>query len=216
MYFIDAIQYPFQSEGYWGKLVTLILLGIGMAIPIVNIFVAFILSGYAIRIIRSVGNGERNLPEFDFGGDLSSGFTVFLGILVYMIPAILLSGVISLVANAIANGNMNNIIFLLLMLISILISFLWGLSATVAIIRYSESKQFNVFLEYQKNIQIALSNPGAFIAYFINTLLLGIVMGILISIGFVLLIIPGLIMSVSTFFMNAYVMARYGKDANLF
>lgn len=77
-----ALTYVTKDEGWLKKV---LIGGVLFLIPIVG---ALIVYGYGVRVARNVISGVPNpLPEWDdIGGDLSRGFFVFLGGIIWAIP----------------------------------------------------------------------------------------------------------------------------------
>lgn len=204
MYFFDAIKYPFNSQGVWGKIGMAFLLVI---IPIVNIFGAFVLTGYGLKIMSSVMHGDENLPEFEMGADFMRGLTVFIVALIYQIPTFILSFLVG----SMGNSGLTLILALVLVVVSIIIAFL----LIVALIRYATSGDTGVFMAVGENFGYLSGNPGAAVMFIVNAILFGIVVGIIVTIGFILLVIPGIILSIASLFSAYYLYARFGMELGI-
>lgn len=204
MYFLDAIQYPFKSQGWIGKAIIAALL---LFIPIVNIFGGIMLSGYVLRLVREILGGSTELPDFDYGGDFMRGIVVVIAAIVYQIPTMIITAVITG-----ALGRNGQIIAII---ISIVLGIIVGLLLLVATVRYALTDDTNAFMQVGDNLAVIRDNMGAIINYVINGFLYGIVAGILVTIGFVLLVIPGLILTPMVMFGGAYMIARFAEEANL-
>src|SRR5512137_2558397 len=94
----SSFTFMFEDENWLKKV---LIGGIVALIPIVN-FAAF---GYIVQIIRNVRDGHPlPLPEWDqFGAYFMDGLWIFLIILVYLIPVILLSCIQGVGTAALAN-----------------------------------------------------------------------------------------------------------------
>lgn len=82
-----SIGFVFEDESWVQKV---LLGGVVSLIPIVDLAAA----GYALRTLRNVAAGkERPLPDWsDFGDHFVQGILVFIGVLIYCAPMILLNG----------------------------------------------------------------------------------------------------------------------------
>jgi hypothetical protein len=85
-----ALKYPFSGP----DAVTKMLIGSVLALLMPAFLPIVWLLGYQRRIIRDViDDRDESLPEWnDFGGDFLSGITIFLGTLLYYLPAFVLVG----------------------------------------------------------------------------------------------------------------------------
>lgn len=85
-----AFTYVFEDKDWIKK----VLIG-GLMVPLIIVFFigAFILNGYMLEIVRRVASGnDTPLPEWDdFGGYLSRGFILTVGLLIWYIPYIILA-----------------------------------------------------------------------------------------------------------------------------
>lgn len=212
MYFMDAIQYPFNSQGWFKKLVIAFLLTL---IPIINIFGAIVLLGYTLSIVRSVMQGETDLPEYDFGDNIGKGLMALLGGLVYAIPLIILLVLINLILpvsyDTFGDPQMNPLALLLTMLLALL----WGPIIVVAVVRYAIEDSTGALFDFMGNINTVVNNPGPTVMYYVNALILGLIVGVLAMVGFFLLVIPGLIVTTASTFMQGYLYAAYARDLGL-
>jgi len=206
MYFFDALQYPFNSKGWISKAA---VAGIMLLIPFVNIFAAIMLGGYMMRLVREINSGNMELPEFDFGSDFGRGLTVILYSLIYYIPMLIISFVLGLLLGRSGGGQG------IASLLGSIVGFIFGLFLMVAYARYAVTDDTGVFMQFGENVAILRDNIGAVVSYFINALLFGIIAGIVVMIGFVLCVIPGMIMLPMFYFGGAYLMARFAQDAGI-
>ncbi|MCD4686510.1 MAG: DUF4013 domain-containing protein [Anaerolineae bacterium] len=100
-----AIKYPFSGDGALVKT----LIGGVLALFAAMLLPIFLLLGYQLRIIRDVlHERDDELPAWDnFGEDMLSGLIVFLGTLVYYLPAFILVGLgVSAGLSALADLNL--------------------------------------------------------------------------------------------------------------
>ncbi len=86
MSLVRAFQYTFDDSKWIGKLATATVL---LFIPVAG---WFILMGYGLRLIRRVANSRKTLPDWrNYTQDLTNGFMLFLGGLIYAAPILLFS-----------------------------------------------------------------------------------------------------------------------------
>jgi hypothetical protein len=199
MYFFEALQYPFNSQGWIGKA------AIGVVLMIIPIFGWFTLGGYVLRLTREILNGNMELPDYDYGADFGRGLSLFVAALIYQIPAFIIGFVLGAL---LGNGIVSRILVWA-------IGYLIGLILQVAIVRYVLTEDFSVFWDLGRNFALIRDNIGAVVTYIINTILFGIVAGIILTIGFMLLVIPGLILTPLICYASAYLLARYAQELGL-
>ncbi|MBC7256387.1 MAG: DUF4013 domain-containing protein, partial [Chloroflexi bacterium] len=94
-----SFTYVFDDEQWVQKVVIGALLLLASIIPIVNIFTALVVVGYALRVLKNVSDGaERPLPNWDnWGEDWIKGLLFVLGMLIYALPAILVGGIAAII-----------------------------------------------------------------------------------------------------------------------
>ncbi|MFP4320882.1 MAG: DUF4013 domain-containing protein [Anaerolineales bacterium] len=175
---IEAAQFPFQDQDWIKKIA---IAGVLVIVPILG-WVA--LAGYVVRVIRGVLQGSQQLPEFDdFGGDFSRGVMLFVGGLLYSIPTIFLSFI---------NGIFDN--FVLSCIIS-LMSFTYSIAITpilyTAYARYAMTEDFNAFLDFGGLINTVTTHTSEAAILVLNVLALGLIGGVIISIGLIACCLPG-------------------------
>lgn len=206
MYFLESLQYPFRGQGAFGKIVTAGLLTL---IPLVNIFGAFVVMGYGIKIIGSSLAGDENLPEFDIMQDFGRGLMAFVAAIIYMIPVIIIYVILGVLFGD-GRGGMSSI-GIILSLLTIPLSFALSLAVIVAYSRFAVDGESGVLFAFTENFQLAFGNLGAGLEFFVNAFLFGIILGILVGIGFMLLIIPGLVIAIAGQFAQYHLVAQYAS-----
>lgn len=202
MYFFDSIMYPFNSDRLVGKLLTGLLL---IIIPIINIFGGIILAGYGIKVMRHVMQGDKNLPEFEFGDDFMRGLMVIVGIIVWIIPIVILTIIITLVFG-------DNILGVFL---SMIISLLYTPLQIVAIAKYAASDELGSFFQFGEIFETVTSNMGYVLMLYVNLIAFSFVMGIGIMLGFLLLVIPGVILAVASTFAQYHLIATFAQQVGI-
>ena len=97
-----SISYVFEDKSWLKKVL------IGGLLSIIPIFGTFVVIGYWLRSSLNVANGyELPLPEWnDFGGDFMRGFKVWLAMLIWALPLIII-GVCAAVPAAAMAGSSN-------------------------------------------------------------------------------------------------------------
>src|SRR5690606_11920003 len=76
--FSAAIQYPFNGSG---ALIKLLIAALVNLVPVVG---SLVFSGYMVRTVRAVQDGENRLPAWDdFGGDIVNGLLFVIGMFIF-------------------------------------------------------------------------------------------------------------------------------------
>lgn len=209
MYFIESLQYPFRGQGAFGKIVTA---GLLLFIPLVNFFGMFVIAGYGIKIIGNVLAGDRDLPEFDIMQDFGRGLIALVAGFLYALPLIIVFAVFGALFGGDGAAGLGGV---LISILSIPFSFVLSLVMIVAFSRYAVSEETSVLFDFGENIRLATSNLSAGLEFFVNALVYGFVAGILIGLGFMLLIIPGLVLMIATQFGQFHLYAMYAQRVGI-
>jgi hypothetical protein len=160
----SSFTYMFEDENWIKKIV---IGGIVAIIPIVN-FAAF---GYLIQVIRNIRDGHPTpLPEWDqFGAYFMDGLWIFLIVLVYLIPVILLSCIQGVGTAALANNqnqDAQGAVGILSFCFSCLIG-LWSLVVAILIpavmIRYAEVGEFMAGFRFGEIFSVITANVGSYV-----------------------------------------------------
>ena len=166
----SSFTYMFEDENWLKKV---LIGGILAIIPIVN-FAAF---GYLIQVIRNTRDGHPTpLPEWDqFGAYFMDGLWIFLIVLVYLIPVILLSCIQGIGTAALANNSNQDtqgVVGILSACFSCLIG-LWSLVVAVIIpavmIRYAEVGEFMAGFRFGEIFSVITANVGGYIVVLLLT-----------------------------------------------
>lgn len=170
-----ALKYPFSGPNAVSKN----LMGGVLAIFAPLLLPILLLLGYQLRIIRDVLDGrDDELPTWDDpGGDILNGVLVFLGTLIYYLPAFILTGAGAVLALAALDGfNLARIIFegaemqldrgkLALALLLFTGALVWmALTAPVVmtgVARFAETGEFGALLDLPESFRSAWQNRGS-------------------------------------------------------
>lgn len=185
-YTTAAIQYPLIGEN--GTLVKLLIGGVTMLIPVIG---SWIVAGYALRTFKRVLQGDYALPEWDdFAGDFVNGLLVTIGLFVFSL--------LMMVSMA------------LVVTIPVVIFFGFPMTAYV-LARYAATDDFASFVDIVGAYRAVFFRFGDSVLMMIGSLFVAIVMGILVGIGSVFLLIPGLMMAFALSLAITFNAAVYGR-----
>jgi hypothetical protein len=158
----SSFTYMFEDENWIKKV---LIGGIVAIIPIVN----FAALGYIVQLIRNTRDGHPTpLPEWDqFGAYFMDGLWIFLIILVYLIPVILLACLQGIGTAALGNNkDAESAVGIVSACFSCLIG-LWSLVVAIVIpavlIRYAEVGQFMAGFRLREVFSIITANVGSYI-----------------------------------------------------
>lgn len=208
MYFIDAINYPFNDKGIWEKL---IIAGLLLFIPVINIFGAIVVAGYGLRIIHHVMAGDTDLPEFSYADDFSRGFMLVVAGLIYAIPTAIIIGIFAALFSGIEGSLSVLAAVLLLMIVIFLVYFVYF----VGMVRYAVSGEFSEFFRLGQNLNLITNNGSSALMLMLNLIVFSVVMGVGYFVGLMLFVIPGLAVAVLANFGQYYLFARWGLEIGL-
>ena len=203
MHFMDALQYPMQDKGWIGKMA---IAGLILFIPILG---SIIVLGYSVRLIQRIYRHEGGLPEWDdWGGDLSRGFMVFLGTLIYGIPAFLFYCCAAILGSG-DNGGAN-VLACLIYLVALGYILIITPLAFSGVARYAVTEDFGVFLDIPGRIQDVMGNISNAFMLYLDMILFSLITQIIIVIGYILCCIPGIIASGAATVALYYIIAQWG------
>ena len=184
-----SFTYMFEDQDWLKKI---LIGGVVNLIPIVN----FAVIGYFIEAIRNTAEGrELPLPEWDdFGGKFVKGLMAFIAGFLYMLPIMIVVGIIFGLTAAIA-GSLdsdaaetvaticpligNCLLFVYMILVMLILP--------AAIIQYALTGQFGAFFRFGDMIAFIKANIGGYIiallVALVASLIAGMVGGIVCGIG---------------------------------
>ena len=87
--FYRALQYPFQGQGWFSRILILALVQL---LPLIG---QLLLLGYGVQVVRAVYAGQSDLPRMEWRRALGDGLRMAVTGLLYMMP-ILLTGILFL------------------------------------------------------------------------------------------------------------------------
>ncbi len=158
----SSFTYMFEDENWLKKV---LIGGIVAIIPIVN----FAAIGYLVQIIRNVRDGHPlPLPEWDqFGAYFMDGLWIFLIILVYLIPLILLACIQGIGTAALSsNKDAESALTIVSSCFSCLMA-VWGLLvgalSPAVLIRYAEVGEFMAGFRFGEIFSVITANIGSYI-----------------------------------------------------
>lgn len=186
VYTTAAMQYPLIGEN--GVLMKLLIGGGVMLIPVIGSWIA---SGYALRAFKRVLQGDYRLPEWDdFAGDFVNGLILTIGLLVF--------------------GVLMSISMVFIVTIPIVVIFGFPMFAYV-VARYAATGDPASFIDIFGAYRVLFDHLGDAIMLLVGSLVVVVVMGILIGIGTMFLLIPGLMLTFALSLAVTFNAAIYGR-----
>lgn len=187
-YTTAAIQYPLVGEN--DTLVKLLIGGVLMLVPVIG---SWIVAGYALRAFKRVLHGDYALPEWDdFGGDFVNGLIVTIGLFVF--------GLLMAVSMA------------LVVTIPIVVFFAFPMIAYV-IARYAATDDITSFFDIFGAYRAVFFRFGDAVLMMLGSYFVAMLMGVLVGIGTVFLLIPGLMVAFALTLSMTFNAAVYGRTA---
>ena len=169
MDFMRALTFPFEDEEWLKKL------GLGVLIQFIPIVGSLALQGWSFELSKRVKNNDPvPLPDWsDFGGKLGKGFMIFLAMLIYQIPSIIIGCIIGFAPTLLAAGGDSDeglaaagtavtaimaccgcILIIYIILAAIVF---WG-----GYVRYLDTEEFGTFMQFGENFGLVRENIGDF------------------------------------------------------
>ena len=180
-----AFSYAFDDDEWTTKLAITAVIGI---IPIVNLAVM----GWALDLIKNMLNGvEKPLPDWnDLGSQFTSrwvaGLMAAIAYFVYDLPWIILQAILNGVANGLfGRGDLGTVMTMAtlvgcgLSIVGAIYSALITLPYSVALMRYSSTRDFNHFFQFARNIELARANLSTLIMLIVMVFVANILLAIL-------------------------------------
>jgi len=189
-----AIKYPFKGTNALTKTFVGALLYVFWPMFLLT---GMILLGYQVRIIRDVIHGrDESLPEWDnMGRDFTDGLKVFLGSVLYYLPAIVFgaagaSRIWALLNDMLSNLNVTNLVLggqtkgiersdIGVICLLFTLAMLWlVISAPLimtALARYAETEEFSAFTNLTRNARDVWAQRSTASMLMLNLFALGVV-----------------------------------------
>jgi Protein of unknown function (DUF4013) len=169
-----SVTYPFEDQQWLNKVGVLLLLGF---VPGLNVIVW---SGYALTIARNVMRQERfPLPEWAEWSDIAvRGLLSIAATLVYHLPLLVIFCCVAFAGPFVGTRD-NNSFSLLLNCCVGLLGFIYSIVANLLLnvghVRYVQTDQFNVYLDFARRIEDLRANTSVFITLLVYQLLIGLI-----------------------------------------
>ncbi len=192
--------------------------GVVSMIPIVN-FAAF---GYMVTTLKNVAEGQSQpLPEWsNFGDHFMKGLYVFVGVLIYLAPVLLLYCcmiLISAVLPAASGGGdaggalatLAGLLGMCLMCLILLFVLVIAVMFPAALIRYAVSNQLSVFWDFRGNFDLVRAN----LANYIIALLIAWVAGFVAGFGVILCVIGVIFTTFWAYLVSAHVFGQFWRTS---
>ncbi len=200
-----SVTYPFEDQQWFTKVGILLILGF---IPGLNVIMW---TGYSLTTARNVMRNERlPLPEWTEWADIAiRGLLSIAATLIYYLPLILLSCCLTLPGLLSGGGQNNSSTFTLLNcclgLIAVVYGIAVGLVLNVGHIRFIQTDQFNVYMDFGRRIEDLRANSNLFVTLFIYQVLIGLIAGA-VSVVLAITCIAPIVIGTVAFLANGYML----------
>lgn len=173
------------------------------SIVVIGVLGFFIITGYAIRLLQNVRDGELHpLPEWDqWGDDLARGFKLFVVSLVWSLPLIIFT-IPSGIGNALVSADSEGaqVVGVMLSICGSCLSMLFGLVVAAVTpgfsIAFAEDERISSGLAFRDIIAWTQENIGQVIIVVLVVLVASLVITLVAGIVGVLLCLVGLIVTI--------------------
>ncbi len=117
---------------------------------------ALFLTGYGIRVIRHLMDGQEKLPPLEILGDVGRGIVIVFAGILYALPLLLVLVVGSMLGSILPS--MLALILIVILLIVFAIYLSWGF--TVGMVRYAAEESRSALFDFNGNLSYAKANKG--------------------------------------------------------
>ena len=206
-----SFGFVFEDE----KWITKVLIGgLVSLIPIVD----FAALGYAVRTLKNVAEGaERPLPDWgEFGDFFVKGLMVFLAVLIYSIPAILLSTMGAVITAVASSGSQDTVSGALavctaaISCVAVLYSLIVALWAPAAAVDYAMSGEFVAFFRFGEIWSLISANLGGYIVALVVAWLASLVASL---VGAILCLVGTLFTSFWAVLVASHLLGQWRRQA---
>ena len=207
MDFGKAFSFVFDDEDWIKKI------GVGGLISLIPIIGTFLVIGWGVEVVKRIIRDDAEiLPDWsDFGGYLARGFLVFLVILVYLLPVILIQGCTSLPFLYESADDTLLTIFTIVTVCFGCLTTLYSIAAYLvlpaAIANYAATDEIGAAFKLGEIFKMVRDNIGTYAM----VLLGGIVAGLVASLGTIACLIGVLFTSVYSFAVNGHLWGQAYK-----
>ncbi len=180
MQFGKAFTFAFDDKDWFKKLA---IMGLITLIPILG---QIVLAGWMIDIIKKLIHHEpTDLPDLDFGGQLSRGFSAFVVGLVYAIPVFVLVGIQSIITGALTSGYTSDgsgsadtvvmVVSLCFGIVNFLLSIVLYFIYPIAYGKLAETGKISEALKFGEVFSLIKKAPGAIFIAVLGAMLASII-----------------------------------------
>lgn len=218
-----AVRYPMEDTQWVSKILIAVLITFFSFL----IIPAFFLSGYIIKIIRQVMNGQWDgLPEWDNWGELlRDGFFVTVAQIIYTLPFIILlligglatGGFASMAGSEDVAGLIAGSGFMVMFCLGLIVAIAFLFLTPAIMIQYAIKDDFAACFRFGEIMDIIRNNLADILIAFVVSLVAGIVVSVVVSIlalipclGWIAAVVIGLAVGPYISFVTAHL---YGQIA---
>lgn len=214
MDFGRAFTYSFEDKEWVGKMVMTVLMVFVSIVPIFGLLATCALLGYITELARNIRNGHpRPLPKWDkFGEKATKGAYALLAILIYNLPAILISIILYTFSSVISQSLFGGFAFVVIVCCALPVLFAYTVVAwsmlAIGLIRYGETGDNGVFYRFGKIFRTLQQNYSLTLQYVLYSILSNVVLSLIGAIPCIGWIgAPALYVSV-----QGYLIGEYGRQ----
>ena len=206
---IEGLQFPFKFEKWITKVA---ILGV-LALTFIGIIPAL---GWGLRLLRNLITGVESLPEFDdWGGDAVRGLYAIGGGLIYALPIIILS-CCGQMLTFIDDNFLFTMVSCCISIVGLVYSVVIMPIQAAATARFAMTDDFNdAYLDFNGRVNDAREHTSEALMLIVDYVVLWLIGGLAISIGFALCCVPGIIALGIASVASLYVISVYAKSIGI-
>ncbi|MBQ7528636.1 DUF4013 domain-containing protein [bacterium] len=172
MDYMRSLSFIFNDKNWPVKVLIL-------AVLMLFVITSPIATGYCLKVLRNVSNGDETLPEFDYGNMFIDGLRVGVGILLYMLPFLMImviSGVILFLGGDSNSGVVAMGGILMGIIIGLLMLFLLMAISPAVMIHATDDHSWGFMFGFNKIFSIIIRNTGSYISIILVAFLINFVL----------------------------------------
>lgn len=185
MDFGRAFTYTFEDKDWVSKLVITVLMVFLNIIPIFGLLATCTLLGYITELTQNIRNGHpRPLPKWNnYGEKTTKGAYVLLAMVIYNLPAILLSIMLYTFSSVLGQSIFGGFAYVVIVCCALPLLFIytgvtWSMLA-IALNRYAESGDNGVFYRFGKLFRTLQQNASLTLQYVLYSIISNVILSLL-------------------------------------
>lgn len=174
-----------------------------------------IVTGYCLKVIRNVSNGDETLPEFDYLNMFIDGLRVSIGLLLYALPLLIVLAVSFLTTALVGNDYQSLAVGSMLIGVTVVfVAFLLIVVISPALmIHASDDKSWGFMFGFSKIFSIITRNIGPYVMIIVVMFLINFVLAF---VGMLIPLIGSAFSSAIGMLASSHLYGQYARQNGVF